>query len=237
MFAGMANQFASMMMSYMGGGSAGSSGSAGADLPGFRLLQPPKGQGKHGVGQAPDQQTDSQQDSPPPPQQSLATQRPTLQSPTQPEESATKPGALTFEMPDTSSPPKEERAPDRQPLSAQEAAKAVENAVDNRAEQTSKNKVAGILKKPAAAAKAKSTAKAQAKSTAKAQAKSTAKAKAKSQAKMTSVTAGPNKGWVVEVRERKVGNSAGQTDTYYRSPNGGVFRTRGEAKKNGWKEA
>ena len=38
--------------------------------------------------------------------------------------------------------------------------------------------------------------------------------------KKTSVTAGPNKGWVVEVRERKGGNSAGQTDTYYRSPNG-----------------
>ncbi|CAE7217867.1 unnamed protein product [Symbiodinium sp. CCMP2592] len=189
MFAGMANQFASMMMSYMGGGSAGSSGSAGADLPGFRLLQPPKGQGKHSAGQAPGQQTDSQQDSPPPPQQSLATQWPTLQSPTQQQESATKPSALTFEMPDISPPPKEEPAPDRQPLSAQEAAKAVENAVDNRAKQTSQNKVAGILKKPAAAAK----------STAKAQAKSTAKAKAKSHSKMTSVTAGPNKGWVVEV--------------------------------------
>ena len=55
--------------------------------------------------------------------------------------------------------------------------------------------------------------------------------------KKTSVTAGPNKGWVVEVRERKGGNSAGQTDTYYRSPNGGVFRTKGEAQKHGWKEA
>eukprot|EP00439_Symbiodinium_sp_Y106_P024957 s4889_g3.t1 len=189
MFAGMANQFASFMMSYMGGGSAGSSGSAGPDLPGFRLLQPPKGQGKQSFGETMDQQTDSQQQSSPPPQQSLATQRPTLQSATQQQASETKAAnTLQFQLPDTS-PPNEERALDRQPLSAEEAAEAIEKAVENRAEETGKQKMAGILKKPAAAAG----------STAKAKAKSSAKAKAKSQVKKTSVTAGPNKGWVVEV--------------------------------------
>ena len=85
--------------------------------------------------------------------------------------------------------------------------------------------------------KAESTAKAKAKSTAKAKAKSSATAKAKSESKMKTITAGPNKGWIVEVRERKGGESAGQTDTYYRSPTGGVYRTRGLAQKHGWKEA
>ena len=145
MFAGMANQFASFMMSYMGGGSAGSSGSAGPDLPGFRLLQPPKGQGKQSFGETTDQQSSPQ------PQQSLTTQRPTLQSATQQQASETKAtNTQEFEMPDTS-PPHEERAPDRQPLSAEEAAQAIEKAVENRAEETSKQKMAGILKKPAAA--------------------------------------------------------------------------------------
>ena len=160
MFAGMANQFASFMMSYMGGGSAGSSGSAAPDLPGFRLLQPPKGQGKQSFGETADQQTDSPQQSSPPPQQSLATQRPTLQSATQQQESETKAGnTLQFELPDTS-PPNEERARDRQPLGAQEAAEAIEKAVENRAEETNKQKMAGILKKPAAAVTAEPKAKA-----------------------------------------------------------------------------
>ncbi|CAE7198863.1 unnamed protein product [Symbiodinium sp. CCMP2592] len=198
MFAGMASQFASFMMNYMNGNPSGSSGSNATDL-------------QHGAhGQA------SQESSPPPqPQQSLATLRPELQSPTQQAPSQVQVtdanmGFTQFEMPDTSRPELEEREPDRQPLSAAAAALAVEKAVENRNEKTKP----GILKKPAAAETA--APKAKAKATAKVKAKSTPKAKAKSQSKKTTINQGPNKGWVVEVRERRVGNSAGQTDTYYR---------------------
>ncbi|CAE7684539.1 unnamed protein product [Symbiodinium sp. CCMP2592] len=233
MFAGMASQFASFMMNYMNGNPSGSSGSnAAADLPGFRILQPPKGQGKQSPGQATDLQHGahgqaSQESSPPPqPQQSLATLRPELQSPTQQAPSQVQVtdanmGFTQFEMPDTSRPELEEREPDRQPLSAAAAALAVEKAVENRNEKTKP----GILKKPAAAETA--APKAKAKATAKVKAKSTPKAKAKSQSKKTTINQGPNKGWVVEVRERRVGNSAGQTDTYYRSPHGPTRNIQG----------
>ena len=149
MLAGMANQFATMMMSYMGGnpmtGASGSSGSQGPDLPGFKLLQPPKGQGK----QAPE--TDSQESSPPPPQ-SPATQRPVLQSPTQ-QQNPPEVTEKTFEMPDTSPP---QGTQDARLMSAAAAAEAMETAVNNRTEE--KQQPAGILKKPAA--KAESTPKA-----------------------------------------------------------------------------
>ena len=265
---------ANMMQQYMAQASGQmASSSRGPDLlQNFQLLQPPKTKGATGPQEVAQQQHPQQTEQP-----QLQVQEKQLQLPQQqaeqsplrqpqatesqlkatqsgsPQPSNTTPIQLQFDMPNTSA-----------PLSAEEAARTVEEAVQNRKENpeglqdgndittTKKKDSEGISKKPAAKTVPKSkaqpkvaaTSAAQAKAQPKAAAKSATKAKAqpkataKSEAKAKAKAKGSGKGWTVEIRRRRTGASAkaGQTDTYYHAPDGRIFRTRSEAINYGYVE-
>ena len=260
---------ANMMQQYMAQASGQiASSSRGPDLlQNFQLLQPPKNKGATGPQEVAQQQHPQQTEQPQlqvqerqsPQQQaeqSLLTQPQARESQlmaTQsgsPQPPNTTPIQLQFDMPNTSA-----------PLSAEEAARTVEEAVQSRKENpeglqdgndittTKKKDSEGISKKPAAKTVPKSkaqpkvaaTSAAQAKAQPKAaatKAKAQPKAAAKSVAKAKAKAKGSGKGWTVEIRRRRSGASAkqGQTDTYYHAPDGRIFRTRGEAINYGYVE-
>ncbi|CAE7488953.1 unnamed protein product [Symbiodinium sp. CCMP2592] len=245
-----ATQLASVMMTmFQGSGASGSQGSG--DIPGFQMLKPPKSKDEKKDGilltgahlqshDTPDK--NRQMEMTGPDSQELPQADETRQHPQQSPQTQRALQA-TFEMPDTSVPTN--KIPENSPMDVLHAATVVENAVTNRQdgvrmkedEEPPQDKT--VMKKPAAAkAKAKSQPKSKAKakpepkSMAKSKAKATASPKSEAQGKL--ITTGPNKGWRVQVRTRGGGESAGQTDKYYYSPDGGRFRSRGEAQKYGW---